>query len=81
MPNWSSALRFFALALVRPRRVQTSHQLWKAAVFAESIRVIAEIADDLEQTLLHGCGPQGAGTGAAEQTSPRQAQHGVILRF
>jgi hypothetical protein len=34
-----------------------SHQIWKGAVGAEGVGVVAEIVDDLEQALLAGGGP------------------------
>src|SRR5213079_1073225 len=61
-------------------RVPLANKSGKPAIIAEGIRMVAEIADDLNEALLRGCARQARRGSPAEQTLARQPEHRVVLR-
>src|SRR3984957_19369039 len=57
----------------------TPHQIRKRAIGAERVGLVAEVVEDLHESLLEGCGLQPNRPLPAQQSIPGQAQQGIVL--
>src|SRR5436190_23305693 len=69
-----------ARALPFRRDLPVPDQLREFAIGAERVGMIAKVAHDLQQALLHGGAAKLCYLSSAQQAVARQAQNGVVLR-